>query len=322
MYNGLFFFKKKLRFFLTKTFLSGLWSKVLVRDEAYNQYMTEQSRKADPPLPGEVGWVLLSFDLETTGRQVPTPSSKFQCSAVCEVGAVAWFLPSDGGGGGREVGRFQAYCRPRVPVDRDAAAVTGLTTEFLQKSRPFPHVFTSLVEFWSGVRARFAGSTFVLLSYRGHLFDLPILLHDLRLCGEPDAVAQLSLLCLDFSLDGQALLRARALDAGLTLDVAKHGPNLVLGSVHQAVLRRPLVGAHGAVADSEAVLHILTHPGPALGILRSALAAGPDRAPWALADVSRWASAEMKRAQGLRASGGKRSGRDLRSLLINKRKTT
>lgn len=258
-------------------------------------------------MPSFTGPILaLSLDLETTSRSVPCPTNFFTGCAVCEIGAVVALIRE--GGVGEEVGEFQAYCRPRESMEAGAEKVTGLTNEQLASYPPYPTVFKKFVDFWNNLKVQFVGVPTVLLTFRGHKFDVPVLLHDLRCCGA-DPAALFPQLSFDLSVDVQALLREKAQAAGVVLFIrSSTNPNLTLGEVYKSVFHRELQGAHGAVVDARAVVSIITGS-PAIGklftsavwhcftSLRSTNRSGPDvAAEWAIPDLNAWCGKQLTAA--------------------------
>ncbi len=274
------------------------------------------------------GVYLLSFDLETTGLSVGKDS-------VCEIGLeVAEFHLRDGGEGQQLVERvagssaaFQVYCRPRIPMEAGAMAVTGLSNQFLEKQVDLASAVEQMQRFVDSTCTRPIRR--VLVSYNGFKFDVPLLVNDML---QQNVSPRLLFRCLklDASVDVVNLVKA-SVDTTTLRRADKGRCSYKLTDVYLSVIHKPLQGAHGALADCQATLELLTSPAVVPGGVSSCSApfvcelfgpvlAGAKPPPGCVRDVNSWvAQIESERTKTLNHAAGLQLGTSIQQLLGKRR---
>jgi DNA polymerase III epsilon subunit-like protein len=193
---------------------------------------------------------IISFDLETTGLSTAR-------DAITEFGMTLHTLKFDSLGKVIEfvdLPSFQQYCCPRIPMCAEAAAVTGLTNEFLADkgcvSRIFPTLLAHLDEHLT------PGVPRVLLAHNGKRYDLPLLAQE---CARvTDVIMFFRSMKITLMVDSLNLCRAK-LDTSNLIRNASGKPSYRLGDIYKSITKKALDGAHGAISDARAVVDVLTH---------------------------------------------------------------
>ena len=194
----------------------------------------------------EMKYYIISFDCETTGLSVARDQ-------IVEFGAVVRLWDTDGDI--QELAPFAMYCRPTVAtMSRRASEITGITMSSLDKH---PTIKTVLESFKDHLEVVCADPDIprVLVSYNGFAYDIPIVVAEAERCGL-SATTYFRELRIQTSVD-VLLFGREVLDATCLVRKANGKCSYRLGDVYVACCKRPLLNAHGAVADSRAVLDIL-----------------------------------------------------------------
>ena len=189
---------------------------------------------------------VISFDCETTGLSVTRDQ-------IVEFGAVVRLW--DAAGKSEELAPFSMYCRPTVTtMSRRASEITGITMQSLENQ---PTIRTVLESFRAhlDVVCTDADIPRVLVSYNGFAYDIPIVVAEAERCGL-SAITYFRELRIQTSVD-VLLFGREVLDTTCLVRKANGKCSYRLGDVYVACCKRALLGAHGAVADSRAVLDIL-----------------------------------------------------------------
>jgi DNA polymerase III epsilon subunit-like protein len=195
---------------------------------------------------------LLGFDLETTGL------SKFNDSVV-EVGVVFKLVRKTEDrfvSVGQDPVCFQQRCKPRIDISPHASLVTGITNDNVSECHSIAQTMENLVTH-ANIHLQ-QGIPRLLVSYNGTAFDVPLLVNDL-LSISVDAQSTFRQLKLELSLDLLVVAR-KYLDTTCLLRQASGRCSYRLGSVYMSVFQKNLVGAHGAIADSQAVVDLIMAP--------------------------------------------------------------
>jgi DNA polymerase III alpha subunit (gram-positive type) len=191
---------------------------------------------------------VISFDIETTGL------SWYQ-DQVTEFGAeiVLW---DSGAHSQTAIGTFARYVRPTSrTITAGAAQVTGITAAMVADK---PNVMTVLREFVTYLDDVCKESTCprILVSYNGFQYDIPMLVAELERAHAGSALPYFRQLKIGRTVDVLPLGRG-ALDT-ICLKRRKNGSySYRLGDVYESLCHCALDGAHGALADSHAVLQLL-----------------------------------------------------------------
>jgi len=199
--------------------------------------------------------LLVSFDLESTGLQVFTDQ-------ITEIGAESAVLfddesyeflhrqqPSEP--------NFQTYVKCTRAICLKSQKITGITEETLARA---PNIATAMNQFAYYINNDICKpfdpqTTRILVAYNGTKFDLPMCIAELEHAG---ISASKFMRQLRFSYLLDPLLMARDVVDTTLLPRDKDGkPCFRLGGVYEALCGKPLIGAHGALADSSAVLKLL-----------------------------------------------------------------
>ena len=128
-------------------------------------------------------------------------------------------------------GRIEEYERlvnPGVPIPADATAIHGIEDSMVEFAPPFNRIAAEVASFWSGCDL----SGFNLLR-----FDLPLLRNEFQRCGEAWNVEDAMV------VDAQRIYHARE-------------PRDLSAAV-RFYCGRELEGAHGAMADTRATMHVV-----------------------------------------------------------------
>lgn len=194
-----------------------------------------------------MSYYLVSFDLEATGL------SKVQ-DQIVEFGAIV-HLWSTGSSTFVPVSRFVSRVRPTVRhMGGKASEITGITMDMLKDAPGISHV---LMQFQTHLETHCTDTSIprILVAYNGFGYDIPLLVAELVRAGT-DPVAYVRSLRLEYTLD--MLIFARSHFDTTHLRRNKSGScSYRLSDVYAAVCNKPLDGAHGALADSQAVLDIM-----------------------------------------------------------------
>lgn len=199
-------------------------------------------------------YYVVSFDLETTGLSVTT-------DCICEFGFSIHLFDFECSPTGQflnlevhNLPAFHSYCRPSKKMHPGAARVTGLTDEFLSKQKAIKDVFIALETHMNAVMED-RKIPRILLSYNGKRFDFPILVNEASRC-MVDVMQFIRTLRVTAFIDMLPFNRTR-LDPAMLVRNHRGACSFKLGDVYQSLLKKKLDGAHGAMADSVAVVDIV-----------------------------------------------------------------
>lgn len=199
-------------------------------------------------------FVLISVDIECTGL------SKFSDTTV-ELGADLLLVEECKEGGLKLVKvlpTFQMYScgRENIKMHPEAAKVTKLDQCFLDQQPGICSMFESFIEHVDTSCREYAESERLLIAYNGNRFDIPILVADAEACYPGGAIAAFRKLRIGRVVDILHLAKD-CLDPTKLKRNKRGACSYKLGDVYQALMKKPLVGAHGAVADAEAVSQLV-----------------------------------------------------------------
>lgn len=196
----------------------------------------------------EMKFYLLSFDCETTGLSVLKDQ-------IVEFGALIqlWdsesfetsILPS-----------FAQYAKPTtvLTMAKRAEEITGITTRSLEDKPPIKEVLMAFLAHVEQVCADLEIPR-ILLSYNGFSFDMPMVVAEIERYGG-SSVSYFRQLRLRSTIDVLPFGRS-CLDITTLKRKANGSCSYKLGDVYYSVCKHTLLNAHGALADSQAVLDIL-----------------------------------------------------------------
>ncbi len=188
---------------------------------------------------------LVSYDLEATGLQV-------YVDEITEIGAESAVLFKDGTF--QLLQQFETRVRCTRAISAKAQKITGISIEVLvdaPKVIPALKLFEKYIEEACTVEE----APRILVAYNGTKFDVPMCVAELER-GGVSATKFMRQLRFTYLLD--PVLMAREVVDTTLLPRDKHGkPCFKLGGVYEALCGIPLLGAHGALADSSAVLKLL-----------------------------------------------------------------
>lgn len=197
---------------------------------------------------GTHGAYYISIDFEATGLSRVSDQ-------VTEVGVCIGYQEVYPNGRIELVGTFAEYVRPtRAVVSRGSSAVTGITTEMLADKDSAEIVLSRMSAFIDG-RCR-GDVPRILVAYNGLQFDVPLLISELARFTRPEKFMRS--MRLDAIMDPLVWSKER-LDKTLLVRRANGRCSYRLGDVYRSLTGQRLDGAHGALADSRAVLDILSH---------------------------------------------------------------
>ena len=134
--------------------------------------------------------------------------------------------------------------------------VTGLSDEFLSIYPPFTSLIPDFLTFVDEVGSRFPNHVRVLSAYNGDMFDFPLLIHQLQRYYMEGALQFFRMGRFEFFCDTM-LLTKKLVDKSLLKRTVRGTCSYKLGDVYASITARPLVGAHGAMADCRAVCEMM-----------------------------------------------------------------
>lgn len=198
---------------------------------------------------------IISFDLETTGRSV-------KADTICELGFAIHIFDFGCEPGSNLVKSlhterlepFHAYCKPSTPMHPEARQVHGLTDDFLC-DKPTPETSFDLLQIHLDRVLVEADVPRILLAYNGKSFDLPLVVHEAD--RHRSDVSHYFRQWKISSFVDVLLFNRLFLDEEKLLRKTNGRCSYRLGDVYKALFSKPLDGAHGAIADSEAVVEIV-----------------------------------------------------------------
>jgi DNA polymerase III epsilon subunit-like protein len=191
---------------------------------------------------------LLSFDCESTGLSV-------YADQIVEFGAVLCLWDSDTGVT-TTLPTFSEYAKPTVKsMCGKAAEMTGISMATLEGKPPIQSV---LDRFMQHVDTVCDDETIprLLLSYNGFNYDIPLMVAEIERAAAGSALIYFRKLRLQSAIDVLPFGRA-CIDTSILRRKANGACSYKLGDVYSAVCNQSLQNAHGAIADSTAVLDIL-----------------------------------------------------------------
>lgn len=191
---------------------------------------------------------IISFDCETTGL------SRYN-DQVTEFGAeiILWDSVTHTQ---EPVGTFAKYVRPTSRmIAPGAALVTGITQAMVADKPPLTTVLREFVTYLDSVCSE-PSYPRTLVSYNGFQYDIPLLVAELERANVGSALPYFRQLKIGRTVDILPLGRT-SLDT-ICLKRRKNGScSYRLGDVYESLCHCVLDGAHGALADSRAVLRLL-----------------------------------------------------------------
>lgn len=192
-------------------------------------------------------YYLISFDCESTGLSC-------ERDQIVEFGAAVWLYD---GTEFSEIGTFCQYAKPTIAtMSKGAYLVTGIN---MDKLRDMPPIHIVLGQFTKFIDNTCVDDTIprILLSYNGFRYDIPILVNELERCPSTSAITYFRRLKIELAIDVLPFCRQYIEKTDMKRR-ADGGCSFKLGDVYASMCKRELSGAHGALADSRAVLDVVT----------------------------------------------------------------
>jgi DNA polymerase III alpha subunit (gram-positive type) len=191
---------------------------------------------------------LISFDCETTGLSVVNDQ-------IVEFGAIIQLWDSVTA----EIitqPSFAQYARPSTTtiMAKRAEEVTGITMRLLSDKPPIKAVLADFLVHIERVCSEIDVPR-LLLSYNGFAYDIPLVVAEIERYGG-SAVSYFRQLRLQYAIDILPFGRS-CLDTTILKRKANGTCSYRLGDVYLSVCKSTLLNAHGALADSQAVLDIV-----------------------------------------------------------------
>ena len=198
---------------------------------------------------------VISFDLETTGRNV-------RIDTICEFGFAMYLFDFSIDAEKRtlldlhveELKPFHTYCKPSTAMHPEACEVHGLTEAFLS-DKPLPNACFDRLQEHLDQTLSDPSIPRVLLAYNGRSFDLPLVVHEAHR-HRSDVIHYFRCWKITMFID-VLLFNRQFLDPSKLLRKANGRCSYKLGDVYKALFAKTLVGAHGALEDSSAVVEIV-----------------------------------------------------------------
>jgi len=213
--------------------------------------------------------IVLSMDLETTGLKVFVDE-------ITEIGTASAVLFTDGSfrllkikkqkenedAKGKEDEEqwedFQKYVKCKRAISNKSQYITGITAAKLKDAPTIKPAMERWAHYVTTICAAYPDSVpRIMIAHNGKDFDIPMMIAELEHCGI-SAMKFMRPLRFSYFLDTIPLSRD-VVDTTL-LPRDKNGRACFkLGGIYEAICQRPLVGAHGALADCTAVLELILH---------------------------------------------------------------
>ena len=203
--------------------------------------------------------LLLSFDLETTGLSVwndritqigGTAVRKRKQEADKDKGA------DEGADQGAYtlVANFETLVKSEVSVSAEAAKKTGISNKDLVNAPPIAEALTL---FFNWIREIREQTEVILIAYNGINFDFPILCNEITRCQQLPYVT-LNACGITTVLDPYVWACAN-LEKSCVPRKTNGKYSYKLSDLHMALLERPLVNAHTALADTQGLIDLCFH---------------------------------------------------------------
>ena len=154
----------------------------------------------------------------------------------------------------RRLKSFQSYVKPtRTELTQTIVNLTNITHEMVANAPTLREMFDSLQTYLKQTCPD--PEIRILTAYNGNSYDFPMLFTELcRVESNPEHYVRN--LKLDFLVDTLVWCR-RQIDPTILKRKKNGSCSYKLGDVYECCLQKPLVGAHGALADCNAVLDML-----------------------------------------------------------------
>jgi DNA polymerase III alpha subunit (gram-positive type) len=192
-------------------------------------------------------YYLISFDCESTGLSVYKDQ-------IVEFGAV-FSLWDSSTGDTTELPAFSEYAKPTIKtMCKKAEEITGITMESLRTMSSINKVLDNFMKHVNTV-CDDTDIPRLLLSYNGFSYDIPLVVAEIERYGGSSTV-YFRQLRIQHTIDILPFSRT-CIDTSLLRRKANGSCSYKLGDVYASVCKRTLKNAHGALADSRAVLDIL-----------------------------------------------------------------
>ncbi len=198
--------------------------------------------------------ILISFDLESSGLKV------FE-DQITEIGAQSAVLYNDGRFQILKTNKTNEDFSQRVKCVRAISAksqkVTKISAQDLVNAQSLVQVLPLFDAYIKNVCMPYPPEVpRVLIAHGGTKFDIPLLVAEIQRA-KLSAVKYMRQLRFDFFLDS-LLMSREVVDTVLLPRDTDGKPCFKLGGIYNALCKTELVGAHGALADSAAVLKLIT----------------------------------------------------------------
>lgn len=224
------------------------------------QALFGNQEKAEPQAENDAipRLLVIFWDLEGTGLQLfCDPDDRAQPT---EIGAVIAAVYSKPG----EVLRyaildtFQQYVHTDRVMSDKVQSITKITAKTLQAAPKFHIAAERFLQFVTRVCAPFPNDvTRIAVAHNGDSYDLPLYALNLEDIGE-SAYKYFARMRFSYSADTLVMSRDRdILDPKLLPRDHTGNACYKLGGIYQSVLHKPLIGAHGAVADCTGLLELV-----------------------------------------------------------------
>jgi DNA polymerase III alpha subunit (gram-positive type) len=195
-------------------------------------------------------YYLISFDCETTGLST-------ERDQIVEFGAAIQSWDSLNGTL-VDLESFTLHAKPAMAkMSKKAEEITGISMNMLHDK---PNIIIVLDKFLQHVE-RICSDLLIpriFVSYNGFQYDIPLMVMELER-HKRSAIAYFRQLKLHCTVDLLPLARS-CVDSTCLKRKANGSCSYKLGDVYRSVCSKPLINAHGALVDSQAVLTLLSFP--------------------------------------------------------------
>ncbi len=195
-------------------------------------------------------FILIGIDLEATGK-------KKIDDQITQVGLSCELIDCENENKLHiKLQQFQSLVQCDKKISEDASNITGIKDIDLKNAKKFIDVFDDVTYYIQTTCEQYKNVDRILVAYNGKGFDIPLLVNELRRHGKnpTDYLRQWK---ISFFFDPFIACK-HVLDTTL-LEKNKRGqPNYKLTCVYTALFKKPLIDAHTALADVNAMLELIT----------------------------------------------------------------
>lgn len=211
-------------------------------------------------------YILIGFDLESTDKKVTEDE-------ITEIGSNCRLCEVEN----KQVSLNEGF-RQRVKCNKlispEASAVTGIKNEDLKNEPPLLIALKRFTQYIDESCKPYPDLERILTAYNGTNFDIPLLVHELRR-NDKDPIAYFREWKISYFVDPFVICK-NVLDTTLLEQNDRQQPNYKLECIYRALFKKPLIDAHSALADTDAMLDLILQNSCISSVLESELLIGKE----------------------------------------------